>query len=143
MEAIADVSVTVSDADWLAEFTRAVVNDRLVACGNIVPAIRSIYRREGAIEDEPEAMVVFHRQSLAPELIERVNADHPYDTAQVVAVPVIGANPAYHQRVIRTTRSASTDCRASGTGPTSCGSALPHWLSWRLVSSWSAKPWHN
>jgi periplasmic divalent cation tolerance protein len=105
VDEIADVSVTAASADWLADFARAVVTDRLAACGNIVPQIRSIYRSEGAIEDEGEALVVFHtRASLVPELIERVNQDHPYDTPQVLAVPVMNANPGYQQWVITETR---------------------------------------
>lgn len=80
MEPIVDVTVTAPDADWLAEFTSAVVTERLAASGNIVPGIRSIYRWQGNIEDRGEALVIFHtRQTLVPKLIERVNAEHPYD----------------------------------------------------------------
>ena len=96
MEEIADVSITAESADWLADFTRSVVDDRLAACGNIVPNIRSIYRWEGAIEDDAEALVVLHtRQSLVPAIIDPASREHPYDTPQVLAVPVIDANPAY------------------------------------------------
>lgn len=105
MEQIADVSITAESADWLADFTRSIVNDRLAACGNIVPSIRSIYRWEGAIEDDYEALVVLHtRQSLVPAIIERANRDHPYDTPQVLAVPVIDANPSYRDWVLASTR---------------------------------------
>lgn len=105
MEPIADVSISAADADWLADFTRAVVTDRLAACGNLIPRVRSIYRWDGAIEDEAEALVILHtRLSLVGELIERVDADHPYDTPQVLAVPVAAANPAYQRWVIAETR---------------------------------------
>jgi periplasmic divalent cation tolerance protein len=105
MEQIADVSITAESADWLAEFTRSIVNDRLAACGNIVPSIRSIYRWEGAVEDDNEALVVLHtRQSLVPAIIERANRDHPYDTPQVLAVPVIDSNPGYRDWVLASTR---------------------------------------
>lgn len=104
MEQIADVSITAESADWLADFTRSIVNDRLAACGNIVPSIRSIYRWEGAVEDDNEALVILHtRQSLVPAIIERANRDHPYDTPQVLAVPVTDANPAYRDWVIAST----------------------------------------
>ena len=94
MKQIADVSITPESADWLADFTRSIVNDRLAACGNIVPSIRSIYRWESAIEDDAEALVVLHtRQSLIPAIIERASRDHPYDTPQVLAVPVTDAKP--------------------------------------------------
>jgi periplasmic divalent cation tolerance protein len=105
MEEIADVSITAESAEWLAEFTRSIVNDRLAACGNIVPSIRSIYRWEGAVEDDAEALVVLHtRQSLVPAIIERANREHPYDIPQVLAVPVIDANPAYRDWVLTSTQ---------------------------------------
>jgi periplasmic divalent cation tolerance protein len=105
VDEIADVTVTADNVEWLAEFTRQVVGDRLAACGNIVPAIRSIYRWQGTIEDDGEALVTFHtRRSLVPELVDRIRRDHPYDTPQVLALPVIEANPAYQQWVLRETR---------------------------------------
>jgi periplasmic divalent cation tolerance protein len=105
MEQIADVSITAGSADWLAEFTRSLVDDRLAACGNIVPQIRSIYRWEGAVEDDTEALVVLHtRQSLVPAIIERADREHPYDTPQVLAVPIIDAHPAYRDWVLASTR---------------------------------------
>jgi len=105
MEQIADVSITAESADWLADFTRSIVNDRLAACGNIIPSIRSIYRWEDAIEDDAEALVVLHtRQSLVPAIIERADREHPYDTPQVLAVPVIDANPTYRDWVLASTQ---------------------------------------
>lgn len=105
MDEIADVTVTADDLDWLADFTKAVVTDRLAACGNIVPRIRSIYRWDNAVQDEGEVLVTFHtRKALVPELIERVKRDHPYDTPQVLALPVISANPDYQAWVLAETR---------------------------------------
>jgi periplasmic divalent cation tolerance protein len=104
VDEIVDVSITAADAGWLAEFTRRLVEDRLAACGNIVPAIRSIYRWEGAIEDDAEALVVLHtRRSLVPRIVERTNLEHPYDTPQLMAVPVVDANPAYREWILRET----------------------------------------
>jgi hypothetical protein len=60
-----------------------------------------------AIEDDAEALVVLHtRQSLIPAIIERANREHPYDTPQVLAVPVIDANPAYRDWVLASTQDA-------------------------------------
>ncbi len=113
MEQIADVSITAESADWLAQFTRSLVADRLAACGNIVPRIRSIYRWEGAIEDDAEALVVLHtRGSLVPAIIERANREHPYDTPQVLAVAVLDANPAYRDWILASTRDGGAEHRA-------------------------------
>lgn len=105
MDPICDVTVTASDGDWLAGWVRQLVDDRLVACGNIdVGAVRSFYRWEGAVEDEEEVRVTLHtRVSLVGAIIERADADHPYDTPQVLAVPVVAAHPGYHQWVLDST----------------------------------------
>ncbi|MEM7339401.1 MAG: divalent-cation tolerance protein CutA [Actinomycetota bacterium] len=107
MTDIVDVSITGPDADWLAVHTRSLIEARLVACGNIVPAIRSIYRWEGAVEDDTEAYLVLHTQRRhVAEIIRLTNAAHPYDTAQILATAVIEADPAYAQWVVAETGGA-------------------------------------
>ncbi|WP_067461839.1 divalent-cation tolerance protein CutA [Nocardia amamiensis] len=102
---IVDVSITAGDAAWLAEFTRGLVDDGLAACGNIIPGVRSIYRWEGQIHDDAQALVVLHtRASLVPAIIERADAEHPDETPQVLAVPVTVAHPGYRQWVLDSTR---------------------------------------
>jgi periplasmic divalent cation tolerance protein len=93
---IVEVIVTADDADWLAEWTRSLVNDRLAACGQNIAAIRSIYRWEGEIQDDAEARVALHtRESLVPAIVERAQAEHSYDVPCVIALPVAAGNPAY------------------------------------------------
>jgi periplasmic divalent cation tolerance protein len=103
---ICDVTITADDADWLAGFVRSLVEDRLAACGNVATApVRSIYRWQGTIEDAREAQVVLHtRRSLVPEIVQRTDREHPDDVPQVLAVPVVAANPAYHRWVVAETR---------------------------------------
>ncbi|MBW6438355.1 divalent-cation tolerance protein CutA [Actinoplanes hulinensis] len=96
MTGICEVIITASDPEWLAAFTRRLIEDRLAACGQQITAIRSLYRWDGAIQDDPEARVALHtRLDLVPLIIERADAEHPYDVPCVLAVPVIAANPAY------------------------------------------------
>jgi len=99
-----EVVVTAADADWLAEFTRRLVTDRLAACGHVIPAIRSIYRWEGAVQDEGEARVGLHtRVSLVPAITARADAEHPYDLPCVIALPVRDGNPAYLSWILDST----------------------------------------
>jgi len=102
---ICEVVITGPDAEWLAEFTRKLVEDRLAACGHNIAAIRSIYRWDGEIQDEPEARVALHtRQSLVTAIVQRAAKDHPYDVPCVIALPITASNPAYEQWVIAETR---------------------------------------
>jgi periplasmic divalent cation tolerance protein len=95
---ICEVIITAPDAEWLANFTSRLVDDRLCASGHNIAAIRSIYRWRGAIYDKGEARVALHtRRQLVAEIIERTNRDHPYEVPCVVAVPIVTRNPAYVQ----------------------------------------------
>ena len=101
---ICEVVITADSADWLIDFTRALVQDRLAACGQNISAIRSVYRWQGTIEDEAEARVALHtRASLVPAIVERTNRDHPYDVPCVIALPVLAGNPEYVAWVIAET----------------------------------------
>jgi periplasmic divalent cation tolerance protein len=100
-----EVVVTADDADWLAGFTRTLIEDRLAACGHTVSAIRSIYRWQGSVHDEPEARVELHtRRSLVAEIVERADRLHPYDVPCVLALPVLDGNPAYLRWIAAETR---------------------------------------
>ncbi|WP_280502131.1 divalent-cation tolerance protein CutA [Nocardia farcinica] len=104
---IVDVTITADDPEWLAGFARSLVADRLAACGNIIPGVRSIFRWQGEIDDEAETLLVLHtRASLVPRIIERADAEHPYDTPQVLALPVAAAHPGYLRWVLAETRGA-------------------------------------
>ncbi|BAL93056.1 putative divalent ion tolerance protein [Actinoplanes missouriensis 431] len=93
---ICEVVITAADPEWLAGFTRRLVADRLAACGQQIAAIRSIYRWDGAVQDDPEARVALHtRVDLVERIIERAGAEHPYDVPCVLALPILAANPAY------------------------------------------------
>jgi len=103
MDEICDIEITAPEADWLVNFTRSLVNDRLVASGNLFHQVRSIYRWLEEVEDRSEVIVKLHtRQSLVPQIIERVNAQHPYQVPGI-RITEIKASPAYHRWVLEAT----------------------------------------
>ncbi|SDZ00207.1 divalent cation tolerance protein [Geodermatophilus africanus] len=105
VEDVCEIVVTGSDSEWLSGYTRTLVEERLVACGHQLAAIRSVYRWEGVVHDEPEARVALHtRRSLVPEVVARTSELHPYDVPCVIAVPLVGGHPDYLRWVVRETR---------------------------------------
>jgi periplasmic divalent cation tolerance protein len=99
---IVDVEITAPDADWLADFTRRLITDRLVASGNIAP-VRSLYRWAGTIEDRTEHLVVLHTQRAhVAEIIDRTLAEHPYEVPGLRAVEV-DTHPTYAAWVVEST----------------------------------------
>jgi periplasmic divalent cation tolerance protein len=100
-----EVVITAADADWLAGFTRTLVEERLAACGHQIAAIRSIYRWDGAVHDEAEARVALHtRRALVPAITARADEQHPYEVPCVIALPLVGGNPAYLRWIGEETR---------------------------------------
>lgn len=96
--------ITADDEGWLIDFTRTLVSERLAACGHHQP-IRSVYRWQGALQEERELRVALHtRAALLDAIIERVRQAHPYDVPCVLAVPVIGGDQAYLDWVLAETR---------------------------------------
>jgi periplasmic divalent cation tolerance protein len=93
---ISEVIVTGDDPVWLADFTRMLIEERLCACAQHFAPIRSIYRWQGDIEDTTEVRVALHtRTELVPELIERIEHDHPYEVPCILAISIDHASPAY------------------------------------------------
>ena len=99
-----EVVITAASAEWLARFTRTLIEDGLAAVGHVAP-IRAIYRWQGRIEDHGEARVALHtRASLVPAIIERTKASHPYLVPGVVSLPILGGNPDYLAWIEQETR---------------------------------------
>lgn len=75
---------------------RTLVEERLVACGNILPAVRSIYRWQGAVEEAAEALIIFKTTMEAwPRLKERLAQLHPYDVPELLLLAVDDGHAPY------------------------------------------------
>jgi len=84
-----------ADADAGA-FARALVEDRLAACVNMLPVMESIYRWEGRIDrDSERQMFIKTSRERVGALWERVRALHPYDVPEFVVLPIVDGNAAY------------------------------------------------
>lgn len=90
------VLITAPSADKAAAIARILVEERLAACVNLVPLVRSIYRWEGKVLEEAEAlMVVKTRRERFEALRERVLALHEYSCPEIVALPIERGHEAY------------------------------------------------
>ncbi|XP_077180586.1 protein CutA [Paroedura picta] len=95
--------VTCPSPQVAREIARAVVEKRLAACVNVVPGITSIYQWKGQIEEDAEVLLMMKtRSSRISALAEFVRSMHPYEVAEVIAVPIQQGNPPYLQWVKET-----------------------------------------
>ena len=98
------VITTLSSADAAAEIARKLVGEKLAACANLVPAVRSIYRWEGKVQDENEVLVLIKTQQRHYERLKaRLLELHPYEVPEVIALPVERGHQAYLDWILRET----------------------------------------
>jgi len=84
------IILTTAPASLAPEIARALVDKRLVACVNIVD-VRSIYRWEGAVCDEPEQLLVAKTvQDRADAAIAEIRTLHRYELPEMIVLPVTG-----------------------------------------------------
>jgi periplasmic divalent cation tolerance protein len=90
------VFCTFPDADTAAAVTETLLGEKLVACGNIIPGVRSIYLWEGQVEDTAEVLVIFKTAGpVYAKLEKRLLKLHPYDMPEIVALEAGAAAQAY------------------------------------------------
>jgi len=90
------VLVTAPDPATAERLARTLVEERLAACVNVVPAIRSIYRWEGRVEEADELLLLAKtRADRGAALAARVRELHPYALPEVLELPALGGSEAY------------------------------------------------
>jgi periplasmic divalent cation tolerance protein len=94
--------MTAPDGSTAERLARALVEEGVVACVNIVPGLTSIYRWEGAIECESEVLMVMKTTAgEVARLLERAPALHPYEVPEVLVLDVDAGHAAYLDWVAR------------------------------------------
>ncbi|HKJ93732.1 MAG TPA: divalent-cation tolerance protein CutA [Longimicrobiales bacterium] len=90
------VLVTAPDLEVAERLVTALVEERVAACGNIVPGLVSIYRWHGAVERAAETLIVLKTMdATVPALLQRVGTLHPYEVPEMLVVPVEGGHAPY------------------------------------------------
>ena len=87
---------TVPSVDVGRALVKALVERRLVACGNILPGAVSIYRWKGAIEESAEAVVLLKTRAERWDALKAALPSlHPYEVPELILVPIIGGHQPY------------------------------------------------
>lgn len=83
---------------------RTLVEERLVACANILGDIESFYRWEGAVQNDAEVALILKTRSVKVNAVtQRIKALHSYDCPCVVALDIQGGNPAFIDWIVQET----------------------------------------
>jgi len=96
---------TCQEAATAHRIGRILAEASLVACVNIVPGLRSIYRWNDTVQDDPEVLMILKTTgSCLAAAREMLVSLHPYDTPEVVALPIADGHDAYLRWVSSSTR---------------------------------------
>ena len=96
MKDIVSVYATFGSEEEARRICRAVVEEGLAACANVLAPCHSIYRWQGRIEEAAEhAAILKTSAAAAPKLLARIEALHSYDVPAAVVWPIADALAAY------------------------------------------------
>lgn len=95
MDAIV-VLVTASSEEEATALAKILVNQRLVACVNILPKVKSIFQWEGKVSEEEECLMILKTvRSQYKPLENTIIAQHSYDVPEVIALPIVDGSDSY------------------------------------------------
>ena len=93
---VAIVLTTLAADTDAAELARTLVDERLAACVNILPAMTSVYRWQGKVEQDHEQQMVIKTASDRVAALEaRLRQLHPYELPEFLVLQVSGGSEAY------------------------------------------------
>jgi len=82
------VLCTMPDQATAEKLAKGLIEERLAACVNTIPGVRSFYRWQGKIENDTEVQLLIKtRRGRFDELAAWIKANHPYEVPEIVAIP--------------------------------------------------------
>jgi periplasmic divalent cation tolerance protein len=90
------VIVTTSDKQEAERIIQRLLDDKLIACANIISSVSSHFHWSGKIEKAEECLVLMKsREDLFEKLAETVKSLHSYEVPEILALPIINGSKAY------------------------------------------------
>ncbi len=92
------IYTTVPDMETAKKMAKVLLEERLVACANIIPNVHSLYWWEGKIEEDTELIVLLKtRESLVHIIMEKIKRLHPYDVPAILVFKIEKGLNAYFE----------------------------------------------
>jgi len=88
--------ITTSNGEEAYKIAEVLLNQRKVACVNIVPKVSSFFWWQGKLDSAQESLLVAKsKASLLPDIINLVKGVHCYEVPEIIALPIVGGNQDY------------------------------------------------
>jgi periplasmic divalent cation tolerance protein len=96
MESYFVVFVTCPNQQEAEKIVDIGLKARLIACGNIIPGMQSLFHWQGNISSEKEVLIIMKtRQKLLDELIQWIEKEHSYKVPEIIVLPIVGGSGDY------------------------------------------------
>ena len=98
------ILITTANADEAQQISRLLLEQRKIACANIIPEVNSRFWWHDQIESARESLLIAKtKASLLPEIIDIVKGAHSYTVPEIIALPVVGGNQDYLEWIDKST----------------------------------------
>ncbi len=99
------IYMTAANMDEAVKISEILVEEKLVACANIIPNVVSIYEWQGKVERASEITVLFKtKATLYADVEKRIKDLHSYETPAIYAIPLVNVSADYRQWLAESTR---------------------------------------
>ncbi|MBW9140385.1 MAG: divalent-cation tolerance protein CutA [Candidatus Aramenus sp.] len=96
---------TVPEMGTGKKIAKALVDERLAACVNLVPYVKSFYVWEGkTVEDDEGLLIIKTDKESLEKVIKRVKELHPYTLPEVISIDISGGLPEYLKWIVESVR---------------------------------------
>ncbi|MDR2624802.1 MAG: divalent-cation tolerance protein CutA [Zoogloeaceae bacterium] len=90
------ILTTLPDKEAAGRMARALVEQGLAACVNVLPSCHSVYRWQGKVEAAEEVLLCIKSTRLRyPDVEAQIRARHPYELPEIIAISLADGLPAY------------------------------------------------
>jgi len=90
------VFVTCKNKTEAEKIAHALLEEKLIACANLIAPVHSLFHWQGKIEEAEECLMVLKsRLDLFGALAERLKGLHSYEVPEVLAIPIVAGSEAY------------------------------------------------
>ncbi|MBF0429766.1 MAG: divalent-cation tolerance protein CutA [Fibrobacteria bacterium] len=99
------IYMTVGTKEEAINISNTLVQEKLVACANIIPGMISVYRWKGTIETAEEYSVLLKtRSGLVQNVIEKIKLLHSYECPCILAIPIENGNKKFLEWISQETQ---------------------------------------
>jgi periplasmic divalent cation tolerance protein len=84
------IIVTASSKNEAEKIAKTLLEERLIACANIISPVQSLFWWQGKVNEAQEHIILMKtRKDLFSKLSERVKALHSYQIPEIIAIPIV------------------------------------------------------